>query len=41
VVVTVTATWRDTTNAVGARSAEINRMASAFEYKDLKRVLAI
>ncbi len=40
-VATVTATWRDTAKAVGARSAEINRMASAFEHDDLKRALAL
>ncbi|MDX8502459.1 HipA domain-containing protein [Mesorhizobium sp. VK4C] len=40
-VATVTATWRDTAKAVGARSAEINRMASAFEHGDLKRALAL
>jgi len=27
--------------AVGARSAEINRMASAFEHDDLRRALAL
>lgn len=40
-VATVTATWRETAKAVGARSAEINRMASAFEHDDLKRALAL
>jgi len=41
-VATVTAIWRDTAKAaVGARSAEINRMASAFEHDDLKRALAL
>lgn len=38
---TVTATWYDTAKAVRARPVEINRMASAFEYEDLKRVLAL
>ncbi|TGQ50192.1 type II toxin-antitoxin system HipA family toxin [Mesorhizobium sp. M1C.F.Ca.ET.193.01.1.1] len=38
-VATVTATWRDTAKAVGARPAEISRMASAFEHDDLKRAL--
>lgn len=33
----VTATWRETARAVGARPTEINRMASAFEHDDLKR----
>lgn len=37
----VTATWRETAEAAGARSAEINRMASAFEHDDLKRALAL
>src|SRR3546814_4943453 len=36
-VAVVTATWRDTAKAVGARSAEITRMASAFEHNDLTR----
>lgn len=40
-IATVTATWRDTAKEVGARSAEINRMASAFEHEDLKKALAI
>src|ERR1700730_3528615 len=40
-VATVTATWRDTAKAAGARSGEINRMASAFEHDDLKRALAL
>jgi serine/threonine-protein kinase HipA len=40
-VATVTATWRETARAVGARPAEINRMASAFEHDDLKRALAL
>lgn len=40
-VATVTATWRETSKAVGARSAEINRMASAFEHDDLTRALAL
>jgi serine/threonine-protein kinase HipA len=37
----VTATWRDTAKAVGARLAEISRMASAFEHDDLKRALVL
>jgi serine/threonine-protein kinase HipA len=37
----VTSTWRDIAKAAGARSAEINRMASAFEHGDLKRALAL
>nr|WP_321455421.1 HipA domain-containing protein [uncultured Cohaesibacter sp.] len=40
-VATVTATWRETARAVGARPAEINRMASAFEHEDLTRALAL
>src|SRR3546814_1443438 len=40
-VAVVTATWRDTAMAVGAGSAEITRMASAFEHNDLTRALAL
>lgn len=40
-VATVTTTWRDTAKAVGARSAEINRMASAFEHDDFRQALAL
>jgi serine/threonine-protein kinase HipA len=40
-VATVSATWRDTARVVGARSAEIARMATAFEHDDLKRALAL
>jgi serine/threonine-protein kinase HipA len=40
-VATVTATWREAAKSVGARTAEINRMASAFEHDDLKRALAL
>lgn len=40
-VVTVTSNWRDAAKAVGAPSAEINRMASAFGHDDLKRALAL
>lgn len=40
-VATVTAAWRETAKAVGARPAEINRMASAFEHDDLRRALAL
>jgi len=40
-VASVTATWRETAKVVGARPAEINRMASAFEHQDLKRALAL
>lgn len=40
-VADATATWREVAKAVGARSAEINRMSSAFEHDDLKRALAL
>ncbi len=40
-VATVTATWRHTAKAAGARSAEVTRMASAFEHNDLRRALAL
>ena len=40
-VAVVTATWRQTAKDVGAKSAEITRMASAFEHDDLKRALAL
>lgn len=40
-VATVTATWREVASEVGARATEINRMASAFEHDDLKRVLTL
>jgi serine/threonine-protein kinase HipA len=40
-VAAVTATWRDTARVVGAHSAEIARMATAFEHDDLKRALAL
>jgi len=40
-VAAVTATWRDVSMAVGAPSAEINRMASAFEHDDLRRALVL
>ena len=40
-VATVTATWRGAAKAVGARAAEIDRMASAFEHDDLKQGLAL
>jgi serine/threonine-protein kinase HipA len=36
-VATATATWRDVAKEVGARAAEITRMASAFEHDDLER----
>jgi len=38
-VATVTATWREVARTSGARSDEINRMASAFEHEDLRRAL--
>lgn len=40
-VATVTATWRDTAKTVGARPAEINRMASAFQHDDLRQALKL
>ncbi len=40
-VATVTATWRETAEVVGARAAEIDRMASAFEHDDLWQALAL
>lgn len=40
-VASVTVTWRDTARAAGARSAEITRMASAFEHDDLRRALVL
>ena len=38
-VASVTATWRTVAKTVGARAAEIERMASAFEHDDLQRAL--
>ena len=40
-VATVTATWREVARASGARSDEINRMASAFEHEDLRRAITL
>lgn len=40
-VAAVTVTWRDTAKEVGVRSAEMKRMASAFEHDDLTRALAL
>jgi serine/threonine-protein kinase HipA len=40
-VAVVTTTWRETAKDAGARSAEITRMASAFEHDDLKRALKL
>ncbi len=40
-VATVTSTWRETAKELGARSAEISRMASAFEHGDLDKALAL
>lgn len=36
-VATATATWRDFANEMGVRTAEIKRMASAFEHDDLEQ----
>lgn len=40
-VAAATSTWRIVAAAVGARPAEINRMASAFEHDDLARAKAL
>ena len=40
-VAAATATWRATAKSVGARSVEINRMASAFEHEDFRRALVL
>lgn len=40
-VAAVTATWRETAKEAGARSAEIHRMASAFEHDELRRAKAL
>jgi serine/threonine-protein kinase HipA len=40
-VATATARWRGVAEAAGARSSEINRMASAFEHDDLRRAVAL
>ena len=40
-VAVATATWREVGKEVGARPAEVTRMASAFEHDDLKRALAL
>lgn len=40
-VATATATWRETAKEAGTRSAEITRMASAFEHNDLRRALTL
>lgn len=40
-VANITATWREAAGEAGARSAEIDRMASAFEHDDLRRGLAL
>ncbi len=40
-VAIATATWRDVARSVGARAAEINRMASAFEHDELRRALVL
>jgi serine/threonine-protein kinase HipA len=39
-VATVTASWKEVARNAGAKSSEINRMASAFEHEDLQRALA-
>ena len=40
-VATATATWREVAAGIGARNAEINRMASAFEHEELHRALRL
>ena len=40
-IATVTATWREVAKEVGARSAGVTRMASAFEHRELERALAL
>jgi serine/threonine-protein kinase HipA len=40
-VAAATATWRDVAAEAGARRAEISRMTSAFEHRDLVRALAL
>lgn len=40
-VAAATASWREVAREVGARPAEITRMASAFEHDDLSRALAL
>ena len=40
-VASVTAGWRESAKATGARAAEIARMASAFEHKDLQQALVL
>ena len=40
-VALVTSGWRDLAKEVGARSAEIQRMASAFEHDELKRAMVL
>ena len=40
-VASATSGWRETAKEVGARGAEINRMASAFEHDDLNKALAL
>jgi len=40
-IATVTASWRTTARAIGARPAEITRMSSAFEHDDLTRAVML
>ena len=40
-VALVTSRWREIAKEVGARSAEIQRMASAFEHEELKRAMVL
>ena len=40
-VALATSKWRTVAKKVGARSAEIDRMSSAFEHDDLQKALAL
>ncbi|MCI5039456.1 MAG: hypothetical protein MRY81_07215, partial [Donghicola eburneus] len=40
-VAAATSTWRETAKELGARPAEINRMASAFEHDDQNKALKL
>jgi serine/threonine-protein kinase HipA len=37
----ITSKWRETGTSLGAPAKEIERMASQFEHRDLKRALAL
>jgi serine/threonine-protein kinase HipA len=38
---TATSKWREVANNAGAKTAEIRRMQSAFEHKDLSKALSL